>query len=55
MQHWEYDSTEPYELGKLMDVLDEKGKRGWELVTIIDMTVRNKKVYVAILKRCADE
>ena len=53
MTHWEYDRTDDsYRLGELMEVLEAKGKQGWELASIIELRKTNQQIkYYAIFKR----
>jgi hypothetical protein len=51
MIQWEYDVTEgPHKLEELMEIMDKRGKQGWELVTVIEKIVGGNN-YIAIMKR----
>jgi hypothetical protein len=52
MKKWQYNETEPHRLDKLMEVLEDLGRGGWELAAIIERRKTNQQIrYIAIVKR----
>lgn len=57
MQKWEYDRTDKaYRLDELMEILEGKGKMGWELASVIEVKKTNDQIrYIAIFKHPIEE